>query len=192
MEGVVSVSLLENPSNATVTIEGIEIPAHTVALFIWDGVGEEADDQEVANALFDTIGAGIGSLGDVENVVTDEQGDEHEVNFYRLTPIDVYIRMTVTYDPKVFDTTNGPTEIRDAVLARGLARQARGRNVLADQYQAAALSVAGTEEVSVYRHGTSDPGAGGSDVATSIAIGGTEIALLDSSRIWITCVEATP
>jgi uncharacterized phage protein gp47/JayE len=88
-------------------------PAHSVEIVVQGG-----DDQDIAEAIFDTVAAGIGMVGSVMVEVTDSQGFIHEINFNRPDEIDIYVTVDLTIDMNTFPA-DGATQVRDAIVEFG-------------------------------------------------------------------------
>lgn len=92
VEGVLISRVLENPEDTTV---GGLVP-HSIRAIIWDGTGAHvADEDELAEAIFESKAAGIDTNGAEVKTVTDTQGFDHEIKFDWADQIDIKARMTV-------------------------------------------------------------------------------------------------
>ncbi len=188
--GVLEFTVLENNQDGVQVVEGVELAGHSITLFIWDGDVPEADDAEIAAALFKTTGGGIGTNGDIVEVVTDAGGNEHEVRFFRIEALDVWITIEATYDPKA-DVIPTEDTVTAAILATGAARQRRGRDVISDKYIGSITAVPGIEKITSYTQAVDDPGASPAPDESTIVVSPLQIARLDSSRISVTLSEAS-
>ena len=87
-------------------------PPHSIEILV---LGDDEDD--LAAAIFNVVGAGITMIGNVTKAVTDSQGHEQTIRFSRPTPVNVFVDF-------VIETTenfpgDGETQIKDGVLAWG-------------------------------------------------------------------------
>jgi len=120
------------------------IPPHAVETVIYDGPGQDAANNDVAQAIWDTKGAGITAFGSSQGTATDKFGNPQLVAFSRAAIINMKMAITVETDiarPNDYvgdialkaaivnefnvRTTLGVTEVRPthyikAVLAPGL------------------------------------------------------------------------
>jgi hypothetical protein len=106
IDGVSKVNILDNNTDAT--IEGV--PARYFAPVVLGG-----DTAEVAQTIYNFMGAGNPSYGDISQGVTSRRGQQYSVSFYRPTQLLVTIAVTITVD-STFDTTNGIGSI-ESILA---------------------------------------------------------------------------
>ena len=125
--GVRSIAFRENVTNATTTIDGIELVAHSV----WVAVDGGAD-AAIGSALLRSKTAGAAWNGDQSVIVNEPfSGQNYTVNFDRPTPSAVAIRATVRRTSQVADPI---TTVRDSILryARGEIRGEDGFVIGAD------------------------------------------------------------
>jgi hypothetical protein len=85
--------------NVTDYIDANGLPPHSFEMVIWDGDPPEADDNEIAQVIFDNKAAGIRSFGTSSGTAVDANGDNQTVEFTRATARDVWVE---------FDLTTGP------------------------------------------------------------------------------------
>lgn len=85
-----SFKVRENRSKTEQTIEGVQMPPHSIAATVFGG-----NDEEIANALFHTKAGGIDMKGDTEITVKDVDGTPYQISFIRATGTDVYIKATI-------------------------------------------------------------------------------------------------
>lgn len=90
VEDVISVNVFHNPTNSVDT-DGL--PPHSVEALVRGGT-----DQAVADALFDTVAAGIETFGSTTVVVVDTQGFSHNISFSRPVEIDMLIEVDIIID----------------------------------------------------------------------------------------------
>ncbi len=82
IDGVLSAEVFENVTNAT---DGDGIPAHGFRAVIWDGAVPAADDDEIAQSIWDHKAEGIVSDGGESGTAQDEVLGPVTVNFERAT-----------------------------------------------------------------------------------------------------------
>jgi Baseplate J-like protein len=185
LKGMLDVSVQENETDAIVN----GLLPHSVYAIVWDGVVPQLTDQQVGDALFLAKGGGIDTNGATIVTTLDKQGRSHVVKFDRATELQFWITIVVEYDPLVLNAsalvTAAATQVRDAMLARAIDRQPRARDIVADQYKAAAISVLGTVRVATYTQALSNPGASPGANEATIVVGPLKVARLDSSRVVV-------
>ena len=84
--------------------------------FIWIVV-EGGEDLEIATAIYNTVAGGIGTRGNQNITVQDEDGQQYIINFDRPTYVDVNIE--IEYVRLENFPNNGEDLIKDALVARG-------------------------------------------------------------------------
>jgi uncharacterized phage protein gp47/JayE len=141
VEGVKSLSFLENYENTTEIIENISLVPHSIFACIDGG-----SDEDIAFALYDSKTLGANYNGDVIVEINPPDSDApYTVKFKRPDLIDIYINITV----KVTGTGQDPvTTVTNAILnyANGLTEEAGfsvGNNVSAFELSASISSQTG-------------------------------------------------
>lgn len=110
VEGVTAVFVFENDMDIP-DIDGL--PPKTVRVVVQGG-----DDPEIAEQLFLTKAGGIGTVGLVEEIVTDSQGFTRTIRFDRPSPIDVFFEIDLVVDTSFFPS-DGLALVEAAILAYG-------------------------------------------------------------------------
>lgn len=93
LDDIDAVLMYENVTDLTDT-NGL--PAHSFEAVIWDGDPAAADDDEIAQIIWDSKPAGVRSFGSESGMAVDRNGDEQLVSFSRATVRDVYLEFDVT------------------------------------------------------------------------------------------------
>jgi uncharacterized phage protein gp47/JayE len=185
LKGMIDVSVQENPTDAIVG----GMKPHSIYAIVWDGVVPQLTNQQVADKLYLAKGGGIDTNGATVVSVTDKQGRANLVQFDRATELQFWVSLTVEYDPLVLNTpslvTAASTQVRDALLARALERQPRARDVVADQYKAAAVGVTGVVRIASYTQATFSLIPNPAPNESTIIVGPLRVARLDSSRVAV-------
>jgi uncharacterized phage protein gp47/JayE len=177
--GVASCAVFENDTEVE---DADGMPPHSVEVVVSGG-----DDDEIAAAIFGSVAGGVGTHGTTSVGVTDSEGVDHTIKFTRPVAVPIYLVIAIEKDPNAFPV-DGVTQIRDALLAFGVATYAGGVDVAAARLYGPISKVAGVLDVPVLNIGTAPAPATGARVA----IGSREFAVLDSSRIAITPTNGTP
>lgn len=124
LDGVRSVSYLENRTNAPVVIDGVNLVAHS----IWACV-DGGSDQQIAETLLAKKSCGSNWNGSVTENVTDPwSGQVYPVQFERPTDVPIMIRVTVRASGGVADPI---TTVRKAIMdyANGLVNSESGLTI---------------------------------------------------------------
>lgn len=124
------VSAIENPDGSKPvldckTYENVEdyispegIPPHSVETVIYDGPSESAADNDVAQAIWNTKGAGISAFGSDQGIATDKFGNPQRVAFSRAAIINGKIAITVNTNVARPNDYAGDVAIKAAIVAR--------------------------------------------------------------------------
>ena len=105
---VTAVQVFQNFTSITVN----NVPPHSVEILIR---GDSED--ELANAIFNLVGAGITLIGNVTKVITDSQDHQQTIRFSR--PVEVPVFMTFNLKTTTDFPTDGADRIKAAVVAWG-------------------------------------------------------------------------
>lgn len=91
---VVSCYVTQNRTSLPVTVDGYTLKPHSVYVAVVGG-----DDDDIAQALYDTVSAGCDYNGNTDVVITDAStGAQETVSFNRPAEMDVYIRVRLVSD----------------------------------------------------------------------------------------------
>lgn len=181
VDDVLQVYVFENVSLVT---DSRNVPAKSIEVLVDGG-----DDTEVAQAIFDTKPAGIGTYGnapdDVTETITDSMGQTHDINFTRPDTIPIHIELELDYDPAVYTPATDDQLVKDALalLGDGLTL---GESVIFERFQAEVFSIAGVVDCPVFKIDTVDPPTGTSNIIFDTR----EVATFDTGDIDITSSPA--
>lgn len=109
--GVRGATVFVNRTDAT---DADGVPPHSVEALVTGG-----DEQLIAEVLYRSVADGINWVGGIVRTVIDSEGYPQEVRFARPTQVPVWVTVTVRRDPKRFDATTGPDEVRARIIAYG-------------------------------------------------------------------------
>jgi len=127
LDNVFQAIVIENEDDV-IDIDGR--PPHSV-----ESVVQGGDDTEIATAIFQSKSAGIQTFGSESEIITDNQGLNHTINFNRPTdkPLYVIVNITPNTDPDegVLYPVDGDDQVKDAIVSWG-ADFAIGQDVLRD------------------------------------------------------------
>jgi len=92
------------------TMEDVDgIPPKSLAPTVFGG-----DNEEIAQAIFETKAGGIQSFGDIQVQVLDKRGNPHTIGFSRPTEIPIYVDIALTTNSNF--PADGATQIRTDVI----------------------------------------------------------------------------
>lgn len=105
INNVVSVVGGENPTNSTATVNGVEMPPHSIYLTVLGG-----DDASIARVLSQQKTMGAATVGNTEVAYTDPSiGYQYTYNIYRPTVVPIYVQ--VQYTTNAYTPANADTQI---------------------------------------------------------------------------------
>ncbi len=172
--GVLQVRVNENVTDAAVG----DLPAHSFQAVIWDGSTPAADDDEIAQAIYDTRPTGIVAAGTESGTAVTAQGAEVTLAFARATAKPVYIDVEVVSSVGV-----SIADVRAAILAEFADGQVEiGDDVVIKRIEKAVMSLDGVDDLTFVQIGFS-PGPVGT---VNLSVSDTEIATFSSGDITVT------
>jgi uncharacterized phage protein gp47/JayE len=150
------------------------LSAHSFRAVVWDGSPAAADNDEIAQAIFDTKPAGIVSIGTQSGTAVQSDGTLVTVNFERATEVPIYVSANISSTTGV-----AASAIKAALLA--VMPTLVGGDVIYNKL-AGAVFIDGVDDYVSFTIGTAP-----SPVGTSnITISATQIATLAESNIVLT------
>lgn len=178
--GVLDVAGFENTSN--VTSGGLD--PHSYEIMIWDGVSPQANDNAVAQTIFNSGPAGIesdiGSEGTPSSgTAIDDEGASHTIEFSRAARVLFYATAHIVTDADF--PADGSTQIKSAIVAAVNAPKGIGRTVVLTKLYNAIYSIAGVVDVDSLVIGPSS----GTQVAANLDVTDRSIVVADTSRITV-------
>ncbi|EUJ44028.1 baseplate J/gp47 family protein [Listeria fleischmannii] len=105
VSGVRSVSVVKNN---TMAVDSYNNPPKSVHIYCFGGAKEE-----IGEAIFNSVAAGIETVGKEQVTIRDLSGFDHEVYFDHAVPVQIYAQVEVTVNSKFEDT--GTSDIKQAV-----------------------------------------------------------------------------
>ncbi len=176
VEGVIDARGFENTSDVTVGV----LPPHSFRIVVWDGDPEAAEDDEIAQAIWDSKPIGIEDVGADFGFAVDRRGDNQTVNFARADLVEVYLELDVEVDASKFPD-DGDDQIEAAIVAYADENWRIGEDVILSALYAAVFSVSGVRRIAAVRAGLAPSPVGTSD----LAVDADEIARADTGRILV-------
>lgn len=110
LDGVVSVGIIENDTDTTLTTPNPPVPPHSFYVIVQGG-----ETEAIGRAIWNNKPAGILSYGATSTTVLDSQGIGHTVSFDRPTSIDIYVTVSITVLENF--APDGSQQIKDALVA---------------------------------------------------------------------------
>lgn len=169
--GVIQAFVFEN---LTEVVDANGVPGHAFHAIIWDGVVPAANNNDIAQALWNNKPSGIPSYGLLSGTATDSQGHSQTMYFDRAIPVPIYVTLSTT--PASL-TTQQTQAVKAALAAYALQTYNLGVEVFALALESQALSV--VEDVTSFALGV----APSPTLDMNIPIGGTQIATLNTANI---------
>lgn len=175
VDDVLVTTVLENPTN----MHSGGLPPHSFAVIVDDGDTPVADDDEIAQAIYDKRPAGIASQGTDGGTATDATDESlHNEKHTRVTRLPVFIDLVLETSASFpFD---GLQQVREAIVALGDEYQA-GETVVRQRLITACFTVAGVTDVLSFKLGfLEDP-----EGEANLEVGTYERATFDTSRVEV-------
>jgi len=172
VQNVTQVNLIENTDDVP-DIDGR--PGHSIEAIVQGGL-----DQDIFDAVFRKA-AGIETFGPVSGTVLDSTGKAHTMNFSRpgTVPIWLELDLTVTGDYPV----DGSNQVVDGVLGYGEGLTIGDDVIVFPSLISSFAGVPGITDITVRIGITASP-----TLDDNIIIGGSDLAVFDSSRITIVTI----
>lgn len=173
IDGVEDAIVVSNGTDAPV--DGI--PAHQFLTSILGGI-----NADIADIIWINTPQGILSFGTTTISITDSQGFIQDVKFTRPSEVDIYFKIDITVDTDIFPGT-GEADIKDAVVAYGLANFKISDDVIYHDFYTPINSIPGTITLDLFM------GLGASPAGTSnLVIDLDEVSRYDTGRVEVNIV----
>jgi len=177
---VAGVTRVAIQSNRTDVTDGEGLPPHSFEVVVSGGL-----DQDIADSIWETQGAGVASYGTEEETVVDSEGVSQTVYFSR--PESVYIWVKVKrdlYDEEDYPI-DGDDQIKQAIVDWAVLNQPIGKDVIRQRLNTPVYSVPGIDDIEITIDGTATPGGTPTYAEQNIVIAAREVADFDVSRITV-------
>lgn len=165
--------------NVTLFTDSDGVPGKAIECVIYDGAGVDANDNEIAQAIWDSKPSGAETYGTTTATAIDSTGTSRTVMFSRAAIIPVYVKLTLTTDSR-FYPTNGDDLVQDAVATLGNAKHNLDDDVIVLAVGSYALTIPGVIDADVRVGLAPSPSS-----TANIVITGRQIARFDTSRVEI-------
>lgn len=144
VENVINAIVIENDTDYV--SNGMQ--PHSIQVFVWDGPLLEADNNTIATTIYESRAAGIYTMGNAVETVTDTMGFDHTIRFDRATQLPLY----VTVDIQVDDDYAGNNAVEDSISVVANDYEI-GDDVYASKIIGAVVDVEGIVDVQTVRLG---------------------------------------
>ena len=171
VSGVTHVHVFENDADGT---DEDGLPPHSIEVVVLGGT-----DNDVAQAILDSKGAGIQDYGASSGTATDVEGNSETVYFTRPTEVSIYVDVELTKDADY--PTDGDTQVKTAIVDHGNALGV-GDDVVLSQLYDNIFSISGVVDVTLIEIGTAPAPSG----TSNISIDDREVSDWDTSYITVT------
>lgn len=167
--GVSSVTISSNRGDS---VDAFSAPAHSLTVTVVGGASANA----IAQAIWDSMPAGIYANGDHSGTATDSQGGTHTINY--TVPVAVPIWVKILYDLYAEETFPGQAAVSAAVASWAAAEFSPGLDVIAPRFLSAVYTIPGigNAQVTVSTDGTTF-------VTGPITMSAGQVATVDPAHI---------
>lgn len=173
VEGVISATVLEN---TTMVPDGNGLPAKSFEVIVFDGAIAQANDDDIAQAIWDGKPSGIEPYGTSDSgTATGSDDVEHVMEFTRVDVMDIYLEFDVIGTPDV-------AAIKDALFAYGAATYQPGTDVILAKLNAIVSASAGVDDLTATRAGFT---------ASPVGTVNLEIAIREVAYIQVANIDIT-
>lgn len=171
LDGVTEVKMFQNTSDVT---DPDGMPPHSVEALVVGGA-----DQNIFDQLLASVCAGTATHGTETGTAVDSEGNSHTIKFTRLTPISMYVDVTITKITGLYPA-DGDTQIKEAIETLGNL-ESIGRDVIVDNIRKYIMTIPGVYSV------TSSPFDDAASPVSSVpfTINGREKAAFAVARITV-------
>jgi uncharacterized phage protein gp47/JayE len=168
------------------------IPAHAVETVIYDGPSAAAPNNTVAQAIWDTKGAGITAFGNQIGTAGDAQGNPHQVAFSRAAIINGKLAITVETDIGRPSDYAGDLAIAAAIVAEVNNRAILGVTEIRPTHYIRAVLAPGLGVLDVLNLQIGNVLSGYNANGVNFDVPFRTKFLLDTSNVHVTRIQVTP
>jgi uncharacterized phage protein gp47/JayE len=178
LDNVTKANVISNRTSATVE----DIPAKAFETVVAGG-----DDDEIAQAIFDNMPAGIEPYGDGDSgTAIDEDGIEYTIPFSRPTFTYLHVRYTRVQHPEETYPTDGDDQVKANLITWVAENISIGTDVVRQKLETPFFQVPGSESVVTEFAETATPGGSPSWTTDSIIrVDASETAEFATDRIFV-------
>ena len=169
---VSNVRVIENDTDATITVGGQDIPAHHIAVVVYPALSV-TEQEQVARAIYGTKALGIGTVGGVTVTLNVDSGPK-AVKFYEAAPVVVPVTITASRTSTDFTAAEVETGIQTQIEA-AFRRLQPGQEVNYLQLISAIGAVPGVAAATLLIDG----------VASSYAVGFFDVGVLGALSVTV-------
>lgn len=112
---ILSCTVFHNDTDFT---DGNGLPPHSVeVLALYSGLASATTDQDIADAVFANVAAGIAYHGNQTSTVVDSQGNPQTVLWSKPTAVPIFVVATVFYDPSKWPVSGAGPLVQQAAIS---------------------------------------------------------------------------
>lgn len=173
---VEQVSVFENTS---LTTDGTGLPGKAIEAVVFDGDPSALTNDQIAQLVFDTKGAGILAFGLETGNALDSTGTAHAVGFSRPATVDIWLEVDLDIDSVA--GYSGAAAVEAALVLLNASDLSLGRDLILQRVASVCIGFEGVIDVTAIRAGLASSPVG----TVNIPITTRELGRLDTARIII-------
>lgn len=170
---VTSCTVFNNPSDVT---DGDGIPPHAFEALVLGGAVND-----IAQAIWDSMPAGIEAHGDTSGTAVDADGENQTVEFTRPDEVPLYLDIFVTVDADTYPV-DGDTQIKTAIAAWSQDALQVGDDLILSSMYATIFGIAGVLDVTEIQAGVAPAPSG----TSNITLTARQLGTIDTTDITVT------
>jgi hypothetical protein len=164
--------VFQNTSDA---VDGNGLPAHSTETVVNGGA-----DADIAEAIFESVAAGIRTYGTTTVPVTDSQGIVESIQFTRPSLLAIYVTVNLVRDGN-WNPATGVAAVKQAILDYASANLHVGDDVITRKLDIPVFSVSGVADITSLFIGLAPAPASSTNIPVTLH----QLAQFDSSRITV-------
>lgn len=98
LDFLTAVTVLDNPTNETATVEGLSLPAKSIGVVVYPEPTVTEDEEDLARTIYVSTAAGIELSGATTATVRGGDGHDKEVAWYAASEVDVTVEVSTTLE----------------------------------------------------------------------------------------------
>lgn len=177
---VAGVTRVAIQSNRTDITDADGLPPHSFEVVVSGGL-----DQDIADSIWSTQGAGIASFGNETEIVIDSEGQDQTVYFSRPTSVYIHVKVKRDLYSEEEYPADGDAQIKQAIVDWAAINQPIGKDVIRQRLNTPVYSVPGIDSIEITIDGTASPGDTPTYALQNIPITLREVADFDITRIIV-------
>lgn len=172
-----SACFIRENTNLDLNYDTNNIPPRAIEPLVLAPTGTEIDE-DIAEAIFNKLAAGIPSIGNTTVTITDDAGQSKDIGFTRGTGVDVYIEFELTTTD---DFPSNGTDLIEEDAINYIDNLSLGDDVIQSKLIDIAYNTEGVKDVEVFLDTSSSPTS-----TSNITIANDEVAVTDTNKVTFT------